>query len=148
MLILAAQTPAPVLVYITRIEQFNAAHRIFNPLWSDEKNFQIFGKCSNPNGHGHNYELHVTFKGEINPETGFVVNFDDIKALIRKYVSDELDHKNLNLDDTFMKGIIPSAENIAIQIWKQLQLHLPESISLHKLTLYETPRNFVEYFGT
>lgn len=136
------------MIYITRKEHFNAAHKLHNPNWSDEKNLETFGKCANPNWHGHNYNLFVTVKGQINPETGYSANLKDISALIRKHVTDKLDHKNLNLDVDFMKGIMPSTENVAIAIWNQLKPHIDALGSeLHCVKLYETENNFVEYFG-
>ncbi len=136
------------MIYITRKEHFNAAHKLHNPNWSDEKNLETFGKCANPNWHGHNYNLFVTVKGQINPETGYSANLKDISALIRKHVTDKLDHKNLNLDVDFMKGIMPSTENVAIAIWNQLKPHIEALGSeLHCVKLYETENNYVEYFG-
>lgn len=136
------------MIYITRKEHFNAAHKLHNPNWSDEKNLETFGKCANPNWHGHNYNLFVTVKGQINPETGYSANLKDISALIRKHVTDKLDHKNLNLDVDFMKGIMPSTENVAIAIWNQLKPHIEALGSeLHCVKLYETENNYVEFFG-
>ena len=106
------------MVYLTRRERFSAAHRLFNPGLSDEENFKLFGMCSNPNWHGHNYILEVVVRGEVDPETGFLMNLKDLKEIIRKNVIEKVDHKNLNLDTDFMKGIIPSSENITIAIWK------------------------------
>jgi len=136
------------MVYITRREHFNSAHKLHNPNWSDEENLERFGKCANPNWHGHNYNLFVTVKGDINPETGYSVNLKDLSLVIRKYVTDKLDHKNLNLDVDFMKGIMPSTENVAIAIWNQLKNHVKEmGGELHCIKLYETENNYVEYFG-
>jgi 6-pyruvoyltetrahydropterin/6-carboxytetrahydropterin synthase len=136
------------MIYITRKEHFNAAHKLHNPNWSDEKNLDVFGKCANPNWHGHNYNLFVTVKGNINPDTGYSANLKDISALIRKHVTDKIDHKNLNLDVDFMKGIMPSTENVAIAIWNQLKPHIDALGSqLHCVKLYETENNYVEYFG-
>jgi 6-pyruvoyltetrahydropterin/6-carboxytetrahydropterin synthase len=136
------------MIYITRKEHFNAAHKLHNPNWSDEKNLDVFGKCANPNWHGHNYNLFVTVKGNINPDTGYSANLKDISALIRTHVTDKLDHKNLNLDVDFMKGIMPSTENVAIAIWNQLKPHIDALGSqLHSIKLYETENNYVEYFG-
>ncbi|MGB3947734.1 MAG: 6-carboxytetrahydropterin synthase [Bacteroidia bacterium] len=136
------------MIYITRREHFNAAHKLFNPNWSDEQNLDMFGKCANPNWHGHNYNLYVTVKGKINPDTGYSANLKDISALIRKHVTDKLDHKNLNLDVDFMKNIMPSTENVAIAIWKELQPHIDAmGCQLHAIKLYETENNYVEYFG-
>lgn len=136
------------LVYLTRRERFNAAHRMYQPEWSDEKNLEIFGKCSNPNWHGHNYVLFVTVKGQINPEIGYVVNLKSLSALINKHIIDKADHKNLNLEVDFMKNLNPSAENIAIAIWNQLEQHIKAlGVDLHCVKLEETENNFVEYFG-
>jgi 6-pyruvoyltetrahydropterin/6-carboxytetrahydropterin synthase len=136
------------MVYITRKENFNAAHRIFRADWSDEKNLEIFGKCCNANWHGHNYNLFVTVKGKPNPETGFVVDLLRLGKLIREEVIEEIDHKNLNVDVYFMKGIIPSTENLAIEIWKILVPKINNlGASLHSIKLFETENNFVEYFG-
>lgn len=135
------------MVYITRIEHFNAAHKLFNPNWSKEKNENIFGKCANENWHGHNFELYVTVKGEPDKETGFVFDAKKLSTIIKEHVTDLLDHKNLNVDVEFMKGKICSIENLIIGIWEQLKNNLPASTHLHAIKLYETPRIFVEYFG-
>jgi 6-pyruvoyltetrahydropterin/6-carboxytetrahydropterin synthase len=135
------------MVYITRIEHFNAAHKLFNPNWSREKNEEVFGKCANENWHGHNFELYVTLKGEPNPETGFVYDVKRLSIIVKEYVIDKLDHKNLNVDVDFMSGKLCSIENLVIGIWNQLQPHLPKEVQLHCLKLYETPRIFVEYYG-
>ena len=135
------------MVYITRIEHFNAAHKLFNPAWSKEKNEDVFGKCANENWHGHNFELYVTVKGEPDKETGFVFDAKKLSIIIKEHVTDMLDHKNLNVEVEFMQGKICSIENLVIAIWEQLKNNLPESTQLHALKLYETPRIFVEYFG-
>lgn len=135
------------MVFLTRIEHFNAAHKLYNPGWTREENEEIFGKCANENWHGHNYELHVTIKGNVEGDTGFVINAKTLSSLIREFVLEQLDHKNLNLDVEFMKGKMCSTENLAIEIWKQLFSHLPEGVQLHCVKLYETPRIYVEYFG-
>jgi 6-pyruvoyltetrahydropterin/6-carboxytetrahydropterin synthase len=135
------------MIYLTRKEHFNAAHKLFNPVWSEEQNNAIFGKCANKNWHGHNYDLYITVKGEINPETGFIVNLKDLSSLIKKEICDLLDHKNLNLDVPGMP-IMPSTENVAIFIWNILAPKIIEmSAVLHSVKLYETENNFVEYFG-
>ena len=135
-------------VFVTRRECFNAAHRMFNPGWSDEKNEKVFGKCSNPNWHGHNYILFVTVKGELNKETGYVVNLKTLSKIIKKYIIDKIDHKNINLEVDFMTGILPSAENLAIAIWQELQPHIAElGVEAHCVKIVETENNFVEYFG-
>ena len=135
------------MVYITRIEHFNAAHRLFNPNWTREKNEEVFGKCANENWHGHNFELYVTLKGEPNPDTGFVFDVKKLSIIVQQHVIDKLDHKNLNLDVEFMAGKLCSIENLVIGIWEQLVPHLPQDVMLHSLKLYETPRIFVEYYG-
>jgi len=135
------------MVYITRIEHFNAAHKLFNPAWSHQQNEEVFGKCANENWHGHNFELYVTLKGDPNPETGFVYDVKRLSIIVKEHVIDKLDHKNLNVDVDFMAGKICSIENLVIAIWEQLYPHLPAGVQLHCLKLYETPRIFVEYFG-
>lgn len=136
------------MIYITRREHFNAAHKLHNPNWTEEQNNEVFGKCANPNWHGHNYNLFVTVKGPINVETGYSANLKDISAIIRTNITDKLDHKNLNLDVDFLKGMMPSTENVAIAIWKQLTPHIDAlGIKLHSVKLYETENNFVEYLG-
>lgn len=135
------------MVYITRIEHFNAAHKLYNPLWSRERNEEVFGKCANENWHGHNFELHVTLKGNPDPGTGFVFDVKKLSQIVQKHVIEKLDHKNLNVDVDFMNGKLCSIENLVIGIWGQLEPNLPSAISLHALKLYETPRIYVEYFG-
>jgi 6-pyruvoyltetrahydropterin/6-carboxytetrahydropterin synthase len=135
------------MVYLTRIEHFNAAHKLYNPNWSYEKNEQIFGKCANENWHGHNYELYVTIKGLPNAETGFLFDAKDLSKTIKDQILEKLDHKNLNLDVDFMQGKMCSTENLAIEIWNQLASHLPQGVQLHCIKIYETPKIFVEYFG-
>ena len=135
------------MVYITRIEHFNAAHKLFNPNWSKEKNEEVFGKCANENWHGHNFELHVTLAGEPDPETGFVFDVKKLSIIVNEHVIEKLDHKNLNLDVDFMKDKLCSIENLVIAIWEQLSPKLPSNVKLHALKLYETPRIYVEYFG-
>jgi 6-pyruvoyltetrahydropterin/6-carboxytetrahydropterin synthase len=135
------------MIYLTRVENFNAAHKLSNPAWSKEKNEEVFGKCANENWHGHNYELHVTVKGDPDPETGFVFNAKTLGVLIKDYVTEKIDHRNLNMDVDFMAGKFTSAENLSIGIWDQLTPHLPAGVHLHCIKLYETPRIYVEYFG-
>jgi 6-pyruvoyltetrahydropterin/6-carboxytetrahydropterin synthase len=135
------------MVYLTRQEHFNAAHKLYNPNWSDEQNNAVFGVCANENWHGHNYDLYVTVKGNPDPETGFVYDVKKLSQLIKSQAVDKLDHKNLNLDVDFMAGKLCSTENLAIAIWEQLAPHLPSSVELHCIKLYETPRIYVEYFG-
>ncbi len=133
-------------VYVTRKLHFNAAHRMFNPSWSDEKNAEVFGLCNNPNWHGHNYELEVTVVGSPEPETGYVFDLSRLKRIIETRVINKVDHKNLNLDVEFMRGIIPSSENFVVAIWNELKEAVAPA-TLHLIRLYETPRNFVEYRG-
>jgi len=135
------------MVYLTRLEHFNAAHKLYNPNWSKEKNEEVFGACANENWHGHNFDLFVTVKGEPDTKTGFVMDVKKLKTLIKEYVIKKVDHKNLNLDVDFLKGKMCSTENLAMGIWNQLQPHLPENVTLHCVKLYETPRIYVEYFG-
>ena len=135
------------MVYLTRIEHFNAAHKLYNPNWDKEKNEIVFGKCANENWHGHNYELYVTIKGEVVEDTGFLFDVKILSLLINKFVLDKLDHKNLNVDVDFLKGQMCSTENLVKEIWQQLKPHLPQQVQLHCIKLYETPRIYVEYFG-
>ena len=135
------------MVYLTRSEHFNAAHKLYNPAWSYEKNEEVFGKCANENWHGHNYELLVTVKGEPSPDTGFVFDVKKLSDIIKQYVTDVVDHRTLNIDVKFMEGKMCSTENLAIAIWNELIPHLPEGVQLHCVKLYETPRIYVEYFG-
>lgn len=136
------------MIYLTRVEHFNAAHKLVNPNWSAEKNKEVFGKCNNENWHGHNYELHVTVKGEPNSETGFVYNAKTLGDLIKDVVVEKVDHKNLNLDVPFMQGKFTSAENLAIGIWNELKPHIEtDTVKLHCVKLIETRNIFVEYFG-
>ena len=135
------------MVYITRIEHFNAAHKLFNPKWTKEENEAVFGKCANENWHGHNFELHVTIAGTPSLDNGFVYDVKKLSLIIKEYVTDVLDHKNLNMDVDFMKGKICSIENLIIGIWHQLAPQLPSEVKLHSLKLYETPRIYVEYHG-
>ena len=134
------------MLYITRKLEFCASHRLFNPSFSDEKNQDVFGLCNNPNGHGHNYTLEVTVKGEVHPETGMVVDLKSLKKLVQTEIIDKVDHKNLNIDVAFMCNTIPTAENIAIKIWELLQPKI-ENGTLYQLKLYESERNFVVYKG-
>jgi 6-pyruvoyltetrahydropterin/6-carboxytetrahydropterin synthase len=136
-----------LMVYITRIEHFNAAHKLFNPKWSREKNEEVFGKCANENWHGHNFELFVTLKGNPDPDTGFVYDVKKLSVIVNEHVIEKLDHKNLNMDVDFMEGQLCSIENLVIGIWNQLVPHLPPGVQLHCLKLQETPRIYVEYYG-
>jgi len=136
------------MIYITRRETFNAAHRLFRPEWDDEKNLQVFGKCSNPNWHGHNYVLYVTVKGEVDPQTGFLINLKDLSKILREKVTEKLDHKNMNLEVDFMKGRITSTENLAIGIWQQIEEPLRQlGATLHCVKVFETEKNSAEYYG-
>ena len=136
------------MVYLTRRERFNSAHRLFNPDFSDEKNYQIYGKCANPNWHGHNYELFVTIKGEVDSVTGVVINLKELSQIIKSKVIEKLDHKNLNIEVGFLKDKIVSTENIVISIWDQLEPELQKTnAQLHRIKLVETENNFAEYYG-
>ncbi len=135
------------MVYLTRHEHFNAAHKLYNPNWTEEKNVEVFGKCANTNWHGHNYELIITIKGNVNQDTGFLMDVKVLSGILQQYVCEKLDHKNLNLDVDFMAGKLASTENLAIAIWQQIVPHLPAGVALHCVKLYETPRICVEYFG-
>lgn len=136
------------MIYITRRERFCAAHKLHREDWSDEKNEAVFGYCSNPNWHGHNYELYVTVKGEVNPETGFLIDLKLMKSIINTYVISKMDHKNINLDVDFMQGKMASTEVIAMEIYHVLNPYFEqENVKLHSVKLYETENNSVEYFG-
>lgn len=136
------------MVYITRKERFNAAHKLWKPDWSEKKNLEVFGKCSNPNWHGHNYELFVTVKGEPNPDTGFVVDLKLLSTIIKEKIIVKVDHKNLNMDVDFMAGKMTSTEIVAMEIWKQLEPEINKNnCKLHCVKLCETDRNYVEYYG-
>jgi len=134
-------------VKVTRRVHFCAAHRLENPDWSQERNREVFGLCANPNWHGHNYDLDVTVEAELNPETGFVMDLGDLKDLVESEVVEDLDHKNLNLDVEWMRGTITSTENLVVRIWGRLEKSLPEGVTLSRLVLWETDRNYVEYTG-
>jgi 6-pyruvoyltetrahydropterin/6-carboxytetrahydropterin synthase len=135
------------MVYLTRVEHFNAAHKLYNPGWSREKNEDVFGKCANENWHGHNYELYVTIKGDPDPNTGFLFDAKRLSVIIKERVIEKLDHKNLNIEVEFLRGQLCTTENLVIGIWEQLAAGLPSGVRLHGIKLYETPRIFVEYFG-
>lgn len=136
------------IVYITRRERFNAAHKLWNEKWTEEKNLQVFGKCANPNWHGHNYELFVTVKGTPGEETGYCVDLKDLSDLINEKVIDKVDHKNLNLDVPFMKGRMTSTEMLVIGIWEELEEPINKlGCKLHAVKLHETENNSAEYFG-
>ena len=133
-------------VYITRRETFAAAHRLYKPELSDEENFKLFGKCSNPNWHGHNYTLEVVVAGEVDKDTGFVMDLKDLKEIVKSNIIERVDHKNLNLDTKFMKEIIPTSENIVLAIWKELKDKISKG-KLYSVKLYETENNYFEYRG-
>lgn len=135
------------MIYLTRLMHFNAAHKLYNPHWPKSKNIEIFGVCANENWHGHNYELYVTIKGEINIDTGFLMDVRLLKNLINTHIIEKLDHKNLNMDVEFLQGKMCTTENLAIAIWQELVPHLPANVQLHCIKIYETPRICVEYFG-
>lgn len=136
------------MVYVTRRETFNAAHKLHRNDWSDTKNIEVFGACANPNWHGHNYVLFVTVKAKTDTGTGFVMNLKTLSNIIRKNIIEVVDHKNLNIDVPFMKDILPSAENVAMAFWKVLDPHIVKAgCKLHSIKLQETENNFVEYFG-
>ena len=133
-------------VTVHRKAHFNAAHRLYNKNWSDEKNLEVFSKCSNYNYHGHNYELIVALTGEVDPETGYVYDLGKLRVLIKTEIEDAFDHKNLNLDVEEFQDLNPTAENISVVIYQKLRKHIPSNLDI-KITLYETPRNFVSYSG-
>jgi 6-pyruvoyltetrahydropterin/6-carboxytetrahydropterin synthase len=136
------------MIYITRRERFNAAHRLFRPDFSDAQNMEVFGKCSNPNWHGHNYELFVTVKGEIDESTGFLLNLKKLSQIIREKVIAKLDHKNINLEVDFMQGKLASTENLAVGIWEELEKWIRSlGAELHGVKVSESENNFAEYFG-
>lgn len=137
------------MIYVVRKEHFNAAHRLFNPNWSDEKNEEVFGPCANSNWHGHNFELIVTLKGLPDPDTGFVYDLKKLGKLIKKEIIDKVDHKNLNVDVDFMQGKLTSCENLAIEFWNILapKIKNTSNAQLHKIHLIETHKNSVEYYG-
>jgi 6-pyruvoyltetrahydropterin/6-carboxytetrahydropterin synthase len=137
------------MVFITRREQFSAAHRLFREDWTAEKNSEVFGKCSHPNWHGHNYELFVTVKGKQDADTSFVANLTTVSAIVREKVILKLDHKNINLDVDFMKGKPATTESLAVEIWKQLETPVNKlGCTLHCVKIKETENNYVEYFGS
>ncbi len=133
-------------VYLTRKTHFAAAHRLFNPNYSDQKNKEVFGLCSNPNYHGHNYNLEVTIEGEPEPETGYVMDLKYLKKVLNENIIDHVDHKNLNVEVDFLNGINPTVENLCIAFWKQLENKIPNG-KLYSIKLYESERNLVEYRG-
>lgn len=134
------------MVYVTRKAHFSASHRLFNPAWSDEKNAAVFGKCNNPNGHGHNYDLEVTVAGPSPADTGMVIDLKKLADILDTEIVERVDHKHVNLDVDFLRGIIPTAENMAIAFWKILAPKITEG-RLYSIRLYESVNNFVEYRG-
>jgi 6-pyruvoyltetrahydropterin/6-carboxytetrahydropterin synthase len=134
------------MVYLTRREHFNGAHRLYNTSWTEEKNFEMFGKCANKNWHGHNFDLFVTVKGTPDSGTGFIMNAHELSRIIKREVTERLDHKNFNVDVPELVGIMPSTENIVMQIWKWLIPHI-KGCTLHCVKLVETENIYVEYFG-
>lgn len=136
------------MVYLTRKEHFNAAHKLYNDSWSEEKNQQVFGKCANANWHGHNYNLYVTVKGKPDPDTGFIMNVKVLSQLIKDHVVEQLDHKNLNMDVPFLKGKMASTENVVLEIWKILEPLIEQNgATLHCVKLFETENIYAEYYG-
>jgi 6-pyruvoyltetrahydropterin/6-carboxytetrahydropterin synthase len=135
------------MVYLTRIEHFNSAHKLYNPRWTKEKNEEVFGRCANENWHGHNFELYVTIKGHPDPDTGFIFDAKQLGKLVQEKIIEKLDHRNLNEDVDFMKGKMCSIENLVIGIWNELEPCLPQPAHLHCLKLVETAKIFVEYYG-
>jgi 6-pyruvoyltetrahydropterin/6-carboxytetrahydropterin synthase len=137
-----------MMMYLTRRERFSAAHRMFRPEWSDEENMKVFGKCSNPNWHGHNYVLFVTVKGNLRAESGFVINMNTLKQIIKERIIDKIDHKNLNIDVDFMNGLIATTENLAVAIWNEIKAPIEkEGAMLHCVRIEETENNSIEYYG-
>lgn len=134
------------MVYLTRRESFNAAHKLYNPNWTLQHNEEVFGKCANENWHGHNYYLYVTVKGKPNPNTGFIINVKELRDIIREVIIEKVDHKNLNLDVPFMKNLFPSTENLAVAIWNELKPHIKGCV-LHQIRIYETENIYVDYYG-
>ena len=133
-------------VRVTRRLHFSAAHRLHNPALSDEENREVYGLCNSPNAHGHNYELEVTVEGEVDPRTGYVIDLKTLKNVAESAAVDDLDHRNLNVDVEWLDGVLPSTENLAIAIWRRLEERIPSG-RLVRITLWETPRNYVEYTG-
>lgn len=136
------------MIYLTRRETFNAAHRLFRKDFSDEENLKVFGKCSNPNWHGHNYVLYVTVKGELNTETSFVMNLKKLSEIIKTYIIEHIDHKNINTEVGFMNDLLASTENLTIAIWEELKEPIAKNgVMLHCVKVEETENNYVEYYG-
>ena len=135
------------MIYVSRQEHFNAAHKLYNPAWSKDKNFEVFGPCANENWHGHNFELFVTVKGDPNPDTGFIVDAKMLGRIVKDSIIEKLDHRNLNLDVDFMLNKMCSIENLVVGIWNELKPLIPQGVELHCIKLVETPRIYVEYYG-
>ena len=137
------------MIYITRKEHFNAAHKLYNPDWSEEKNRDVFGVCSNENWHGHNYEILVTVKGKVDTDSGMIINLKSLSDIIKEEILDKVDHKNLNIDVPFLEGVITTTENVTIKFWEVLENRLKQDniCKLHRIRLYEKPRNFKDYYG-
>jgi 6-pyruvoyltetrahydropterin/6-carboxytetrahydropterin synthase len=134
------------IVTVTRRLRFNAAHRLHNPALSDEENKALFGKCNNPNWHGHNYTLDVSVTGPVDERTGYVIDLAEVKRIVQREVVDKVDHRNLNLEVDFMRGVIPTTENIVVAMWRVIEPHIRPG-RLSRLVLWETPNNYVEYDG-
>ena len=135
------------IVRVTRRVHWNSAHRLFRPDWSDERNADVFGACSNPHWHGHNYEMDVTVSGPVDPETGYVLDLKILRDLLEERVVQDLDHRNLNVEVPWLEGVNPTTENLVVAIWGRVHDRLPEGIALERIVLWETPRNYVEYTG-
>ena len=134
-------------VRVTRRVHWNSAHRLYRPDWSDERNAEVFGPCANPHGHGHNYEMDVTVEGPIDPETGYVLDLKVLKDLLEARVVGDLDHRNLNVEVPWLEGLNPTTENLIVAIWDRIADRMPAGVTLHRIVLWETPRNFAEYTG-
>jgi 6-pyruvoyltetrahydropterin/6-carboxytetrahydropterin synthase len=137
----------PPIVYITRRFEFAAAHRVYNPAWTDEQNAAFYGPCSNPAGHGHNYTLEVTIGGTPDPETGYLIDIKQLRKIVERVLISELDHKHLNYDVPFLEGQIPSTENLIVAAWQKLENAFPSHVRLFRLRLWETSNNYFEYYG-
>ena len=135
------------IVRVTRRVHWNSAHRLYRPDWSDDENARVFGDCSNPHWHGHNYEMDVTVSGPVDPETGYVLDLKVLKDLLQERVVGDLDHRNLNLQVPWLQGLNPTTENLVVAIWNRVADRLPEGLRLERIVLWETPRNYVEYTG-
>ncbi len=135
------------MIYLTRREHFNAAHKLAVPGWSEEKNLEVFEECANPNWHGHNFVLYVTIKGQPDPTTGLLMNVKDLSHLIKQHIIQKVDHKNLNLEVDFLEGLNPTTENLAKGIWQELAPIFKEGIELHRIQIFETENHYVDYYG-